>query len=339
MHATPHSARDATFDAVKGLLVLLMVAYHAMSIASDAGVEAFRYLRFVSGSFVFVSGFVVARFMTEPYAHDPGRITRRLLSRGAKVLLIFTLLNLAIQASGFGNASKARLGLQGYWEHSARIYLAGDGSASSFLVLLPIAYLLLVAPLVLRIARTRRGRIAAAGALIGAYAASAAAGLEGRWPVMDLLLVGLAGIAAGVPALSSRLLGEALPGRAAVVTGLLLSILLAGYLQDPLAGYVLGVAVVLRCLHALARWLPDVPGPVCGYAVLLGQYSLLAYIAQILILHVLYRAAGGQRLELGAGVAAMGAAAAVLVLALCLGAQRLRRRSGRLDRTYKLIFS
>ena len=49
------SARDARFDMIKGTLVLLMVIYHVMSIASTATAEDYRYIRFISGSFIFVT--------------------------------------------------------------------------------------------------------------------------------------------------------------------------------------------------------------------------------------------------------------------------------------------
>src|SRR5437773_12328687 len=104
MHAPTSS--NAAFDAVKGVLVLLMIVYHVMSIASTAGAEAFRYVRFTSGSFIFISGFIVSRFFASSFEKDPAATSRKLLGRGLKVLLIFTALNVLIQASGFGNAAK-----------------------------------------------------------------------------------------------------------------------------------------------------------------------------------------------------------------------------------------
>ena len=337
MDTSDHSARDDAFDAVKGALVLLMVAYHVMSIASTGGVEAFRYIRFISGSFIFVSGFVMTRFMAAAFSRDPGRVSRRLVGRGLKVLMIFTLLNLAIQVSGFGNLSKARLGFDGWWANAATIYLAGDGRLSSFMILLPIAYLLIASPLVLQ--ATRAGRARAALALLTvALTASALPAIAGRWPVVDFLLVGLAGLALGTPSISGRLLARTPVNAPITLAGLAAAVWAAGLVSDPLFWYVVGVAVVLRFLHDLARLLPPY-GLISRYAVLLGQYALLAYIGQIVIIQLLYRAAGGQRLDLGAGVLSMGAAAGALLVGLCLAVQRLRERSSRADRTYRLIFS
>ena len=55
-------SRDLALDFVKGILVVFMVIYHAMNIFSSAGFESFRYIRFVSGSFLFISGYVIALF-------------------------------------------------------------------------------------------------------------------------------------------------------------------------------------------------------------------------------------------------------------------------------------
>jgi fucose 4-O-acetylase-like acetyltransferase len=54
--------RDLTLDVVKGALVVLMVVCHAMNIFSIAGPDEYAYVRFVSGSFILMSCYIVARF-------------------------------------------------------------------------------------------------------------------------------------------------------------------------------------------------------------------------------------------------------------------------------------
>src|SRR5215831_3468688 len=131
--------RDSAFDSVKGMLVLFMVVYHVMSITATAGVEGYRYIRFVSGSFIFMSGFIVSRFFAGPFERDPGKTSRGLVNRGVKVLLMFTVLNGLIYATGFGNLEKLERWREGSVANAAAVYLTGDGDRKSVVILLPIA--------------------------------------------------------------------------------------------------------------------------------------------------------------------------------------------------------
>jgi uncharacterized membrane protein len=62
--------RDVTLDLVKGVLVVIMVVYHAMNIFSTAGPHEYAYVRFVSGSFILMSGYIVARFHEAQFNED-----------------------------------------------------------------------------------------------------------------------------------------------------------------------------------------------------------------------------------------------------------------------------
>lgn len=331
--AAPASARDAAFDSVKGVLVLLMVAYHVLSIATTAGAEAFQYIRFLSGSFIFMSGFVVVRFMWERFAHAPRDTSLRLLQRGLKVLLIFAALNLAIHASGFGNMAKAQLGLQGLVENAATIFVHGDGRLSSFLILLPIAYLLMLAPLFLVIAR--RGPLLASVTLLVVALALAGAAADPT-PVAAFLLVGLCGLCLGVPTLAERVVGARRAGLPATIAGLVLVLWLAGRYGDPLVLYCIGVALVLRFMYDAVRWLPR---RWLELTALVGRYSLPAYIVQILLIQCVFRALVEQRAEPGWGTLLFIVAVAAATMSLCVLMEQLRRRSSVIDSTYRWVFA
>lgn len=83
------AVRDLTLDLVKGVLVVLMVVYHAMNIFSTAGPNEYAYVRFVSGSFVLMSGYIVARFHEARFKADWRGTSRRLVVRGLKLLMLF----------------------------------------------------------------------------------------------------------------------------------------------------------------------------------------------------------------------------------------------------------
>lgn len=330
------AGRVPSVDAVKGLLVLAMVIYHVLSIASNGGVETFRYIRFVSGSFIFLSGYVISRFVAERFARERSAVAWQLASRGLKVVVLFTVLNLAIAASGFGNASKQQLGVTGFFEQASAIYLTGDGRVSSFLILLPIGYLLIVSPLVLG-AFTRARTVAPLLLLGGALALAAQPYLNDHWPHANLLLIGLAGMASGAPVWAARV--EAAPAWPLpwLIGALAVVLWFTGRFGDAGALYVVGVALILKLLHDGVRRLPDA-GATARELVRLGRYSLFAYIAQIALLQLMFRALGAQRWSVGLEVLALGLAAALLTGLLCVALDRLRPSSGIIDKAYRLVF-
>lgn len=62
-----NSDRDVSLDFVKGILVIVMVIYHVMNYFSTAGPDSFGYVRFVTGSFIFVSGYIISTFYERKY--------------------------------------------------------------------------------------------------------------------------------------------------------------------------------------------------------------------------------------------------------------------------------
>ena len=335
MTSTHSPQRDASFDAVKGMLVLLMVVYHVLSITTNAGFEGFRYLRFVSGSFIFISGFVAVRFMWDRFSQAPVKTSRRLVGRGVKVLLIFTALNLAIHASGFGNAAKEQLGIDGFARHAAALYVAGDGRLSSFLILLPIGYLLILAPLYLAMAM-RNPRLVPAGLLL----ACLAIGIGNTSPsaVTEFLLIGGCGLCLGTPVWAHRVFAPIRLPAFVILLSLALALWLAGRYGSPLALYIVGVVVVLKFVIDAVRLAP----PAAWWfrnVVLIGQYSLMAYVAQIALIQLAFKAAGSPRAEPGLTTLVFIVIVVAACLLGCLAMQRLRRRAPLVDRAYRMVFA
>jgi hypothetical protein len=330
------TGRDAAFDAVKGVLVLLMVVYHVMSITSTAGTGAFQYIRFISGSFIFVSGFIVSRFFAVPFGRDPYATSRKLLVRGLKVLLIFTVLNVLIHATGFGNLGKQRIGLEGLWSNAVTVYLTGDARMASFAILLPIAYLLIIAPAFLAIVQVARPRFVY-GVLALALVVGAIPGLADRSMTVEFMLVGLCGMCAGsLPAVSALQERDSMSAMT-ITIGLLVSLWLTGRYGDNLALYCIGIAFILKFLHDGAKLIAA--GRAAGPpAVLIGRYSLACYIGQIAAIQVLFRITGKHRWDVGFEVAAVCVATAMVIAGLCVGLEYLRVRSDMIDRSYRRIF-
>ncbi len=326
------SPRDASLDAVKGVLVLVMVAYHVMSIASSGGDERFQFIRFVSGAFIFVTGFVATRYALARFEADPRAVARAHVVRGIKVVLLFAALNLAIAFSGFGNPHKGHLDPTHFVESAATIFLAGDGKRTSFAILLPIGYLLVVAPAVMA-AFTRGPTWSPFALLAAALAVTSRTALADHWPNIDFVMIGLAGMALGTPALSARWFDVGALRGAPWVTVFALVVALTGLYGTEGVLYVLGVAAIVKLVRDAVR--TTSPGPL----VLLGRYSLFAYVVQIVCIHVLFRLFGGQRWHVGTEVLALGLVSAAATWATCVVVDRLRRRSPLVDRAYRHLFA
>ncbi len=100
-------------------------------------------LGFVSGSWVFLSGVIVAHYYQSKFALSPFAVTRRLWIRGAKLLFIFITLNYLVYLLGM------KPGVRFDLDVLAEIFGRGGGYLSSFEILIGIAYVLIAAPVIL----------------------------------------------------------------------------------------------------------------------------------------------------------------------------------------------
>src|SRR5262249_6491401 len=136
----------------KGVLVVAMVVYHSFNYSTDYTL-GFKYLPFLPPSFILISGFLISRLYFNPEAARDASVYNRLLFKGLRLLLVFTILNVLTQLVGRRKAIGTPQGLgylYGYWYE---IYIIGGGHYAAFSILLPIAYLLLLAPLLILLYR------------------------------------------------------------------------------------------------------------------------------------------------------------------------------------------
>src|SRR5215475_10691908 len=87
--------RISALDFTKGALVLIMVLYHWINYFIGPQWEYYFYLRFLTPSFIFITGFMVSNVYLSKYDPADRRLPRRLLTRGIKLLAIFVALNVA----------------------------------------------------------------------------------------------------------------------------------------------------------------------------------------------------------------------------------------------------
>jgi hypothetical protein len=323
----PKKARDEALDWVKGVLVVLMVIYHSLNYSPFSSL-AFKYIAFLPVSFIFLAGFFLTNSYLVRYDLKDWRLHRRLVVRGAKLLLLFSALNLALYFMAFGPRF-----LQQFADNFRTIYLGAAGRVASFPILTSIGYLLCLAPVVLWM------------------------GSLNRWglPVFALALVILCSFMewkASVPyhlgMISAGIIGSAfglLPVRRVTSfarKSVVVIALYGGYrtcsyfVGDPYALQLTGVVTGLLLLYSLALKLP-VASHIYSDVVLLGRYSLFGYIMQLGIIQVTVRVFGPFKTPLAVVVLMLVALTATWAATTIV--HRLRANARVIDVTYKAVFA
>ncbi len=327
-------SRDLPLDFVKGLLVIFMVVYHVMNYFSTAGPKEFGYVRFVSGSFIFISGYIISVFYEHRYWLDRASVSRRLFMRGVKLLLLFTALNLLIHGTGVANLRKPSINLEQYFAHLPSVYFSGNRTFAAFVILMPISYLLMASPFFLRLSR-----FGSVPTLLVALTALSFSLLDIGGDNVHLAILGLVGFSVGITINRSKRLRSFHVTQRGIVLGLLVvTIYVMGYLDRNTVTYSLGIMIVLKLFYDLAR-MADLGKKLNRAIIQLGQYSLACYILQILFLQALFRMMASPRWGLGFQTFSVFMLTTIFLIASCGCLTWLRCRSSSNDKSYHLLFS
>jgi peptidoglycan/LPS O-acetylase OafA/YrhL len=135
--------RNAALDFTKGILVLLMIVYHWGNYFLGEVRYFYDYLRFLTPSFIFITGWIIGIIYTRKYDLNDTRVYKRLIIRGIKVLVLFTILNLVTHGMGLGRRTGGGTGISGFINEAFGIYVSGNSRTASFQVLVPIGYILI----------------------------------------------------------------------------------------------------------------------------------------------------------------------------------------------------
>ena len=327
--ASTAPARIEALDWTKGALILCMVVYHAINYSAFRPL-AFRYLAFLPPSFILITGFLVGRVYASKYDLNSSRPYVRLVERGAKLLLIFVLLNLLC----FIARERSLLdGLGEFCDRAGMIFGYGNGRNAIFEVLLPIAYFLLLAPVLL----WARWRFSSSALGLAGLVFLLCVTLDlqgGSIKNLVLLSAGIIGMGFGVLPMHrmNGLAGRWWPALAAYLVYRLTSYYFGERYPVQMFGATTSVFLLYCCaVHCnLASWAGR-------QVILLGRYSLLGYLLQILLLQVLVAVGGGKPTH-WTGVLVLSASTALLLLLLVRGVQRLRKGNRLADLCYRSIF-
>ena len=157
---TAKAVRIPALDFTKGALVLIMVLYHWINYF--LGPHDNRYLRFLTPSFIFISGFIISNIYLSKYGIADPHLPKRLIERGLKILGVFIVLNLMRGFVSPGHTNANTLTTHDWIRSLIDIYVLGSGvgggqaKAVAFFILVPIGYLLLLSAGLLVLSRYYR---------------------------------------------------------------------------------------------------------------------------------------------------------------------------------------
>lgn len=328
--AAPKMSRLFALDFVKGALVLVMVLYHWMNYFIGLDTDFYKYLRFLTPSFIFVTGFLVAHVYLRRFAAGEGRIPARLIQRGFKLLAIALALNGVAMLLGTGLAANRTGGLS----HGdlAWAYLIGSAPVA-FSVLVPIGYLLMLSAGLLVGSRHFKAlfHLVSAILILTAFSCERTVFQNGY---LEMLSIGMLGVSAGhipIAAINRTVQHWAIVLISYVAYLWAITVWNAVYIMQ-----VVAVCVNLAVLYRLGSGTVKARG-IKRAVIRLGEYSLFAYIAQIVILQFLRTSVRVFGLGAAGAYVALFVSAACTVLSVEL-LDRARRRVTVVNRLYTLVF-
>lgn len=97
------TCRNNDIDIIKGCLVVIMILYHCASVSSFSSLQVIKhYFHFIHTAFLLLTGIICGFYYFEPTKIITGKIHRGLLLRSAKLLTIFLLANVVFYSFGIG---------------------------------------------------------------------------------------------------------------------------------------------------------------------------------------------------------------------------------------------
>jgi len=273
--------RIGAIDFAKGTLVLFMVIYHSLNYLGYDSIPHYCLL-FVPPSFIMIAGFIITHVYVPRYGLTSRNIVSILILRSCKLVLLFTLLNIGAAVVFSSQQRGGAISLSNFIRGWIEIYIMGGSRWAAFEVLLPIGYLLFLAIPILRLQSLFPYGI---GGISLATVAVCLTMEHNGYPVYNLYLIsaGTLGMAIGfLPSHNMKVVSYPW-----VVLGSFYALYWFAFLLfgDQYMIQLLATLVSVLLIYAvgsridLGRWLP-------GQALVLGQYSLLAYIIQILYLQI-----------------------------------------------------
>jgi len=337
--SSPKTQRISALDFTKGTLVLIMVLYHWINYFIGLQWGYYRYLRFLTPSFIFITGFMISNVYLSKYEAADSRLSKRLFTRGLKLLIIFIALNLAriyiAPALGTGEVSQNLVDARNLFI----VFVSGNmpvtaGKLISFSILVPISYLLMLSGVLMLPYRFYRHMFHLVCVLL--LLSIVILGFRGaESPNLELITIGMLGLLSGfasIPSINERVRHPYALAFAYVCYTIAITIW-----NVPFWLQMIGVPLSLAVIYLVGISGND-SGWVRSKTILLGKYSLFGYISQIAILQIL--AVTCRHTHLGFAVLTLSLITALALTIFSVEVvDRLRITVPTMDRLYKAVFA
>jgi peptidoglycan/LPS O-acetylase OafA/YrhL len=336
---TTDLSRDTAIDFTKGALVLFMVLYHWLNYFFGPHGQYYDYLRFLTPSFIFITGFMISQIQLRRYENSGRGLSKRLFVRGFKLLIVFLVLNALVYATlSRVQVSHLLLGKSlrslGWAVFVVGTSRAADGQKSVvFSILVAIAYLLIVSAGVVLARRVRYAFYGTLVVLIAGVVFIRFWNLENFY--LDLLMIGVLGVVVGFA--GREQISSLVSHPYILITLYCLFLAAITIWRVPLPLEIASVLLTTALLYTAGSRL-ETAGAAGRRTILLGKYSLLGYIAQIAILQGLRRISWFSQHGVGASLAAL-LLGALLTVAVVEAVDIARQRSKIANDLYRLVFA
>jgi peptidoglycan/LPS O-acetylase OafA/YrhL len=337
--SSPKAQRIAALDFIKGALVLIMVLYHWINYFIGPQWKYYPYLRFLTPSFIFITGFMISHVYLAKYSVSDPRLWKRLFTRGVKLLAVFLVLNVArnlvvpLLTGGIAEQNLPSLADIFTIFVSGNLPFAGN-KIVSFSILVPISYLLMFSGALVIPYRHFRHTFHLTCLLLLLSIAMLAMSGRGSY-YLEFVTIGMIGVLSGFVPIG-KLNGLVHYWYLIAFAYLCYTIVVAIW-NVPFPVLIVGVILSVMTLYAVGTY-----GAETGIAkreiILLGKYSLLGYMAQIAILQVLSTVFRHLNLAFFALPVSFLSAFVLTILSVEV-VDRTRSRVKSVDRLYKFVFA
>ncbi|MBI4847207.1 MAG: hypothetical protein HY808_01330 [Nitrospirae bacterium] len=341
-------SRNISLDILKGVLIIEMMLHHSIhSVSTAANQYLMSYISLVTGSFIFVSGFIISNIYLKKYNINDKKLPLRLLLRGAKLILMFTVLNIALTLFFETIYHDGSRSINYYLNNVHYIYLWGDTEMTSFEVLLPIAYLLSISALLVVTLKGRARIVAAVLSMILIFIDMTMKFKFTSSYNFELILIGLFGIGFLTTERIEGIINKYNYRSMTVSVIYLISMsplfiflidmfgkVIVDHLSYPL--YVVGIMSNFYLFYFIGKKIPR-ENIVIDKIIFLGRNSLFSYVIHIGLIKIISIAI--------AGFPSFNKIIELFILTLIftilsvMFVEHYRKRSLVFDRTYKIIFT
>ena len=332
--ASGTSSRIPALDFTKGVLVGFMVLYHWLNYFVGAESNVYRYLRFLTPSFIFITGFLISHVHANKYGAANPKLSARLFWRGLKIIAVFVGLNVLIGLLFPDYSVRNIFAGHSLLSSLKDVFVSGNAlygarKTTAFTILVPIGYLLVVSA---GLARLKWNGFYVAGTAVLLCTIFLALGVQSV--NLELVMIGLLGVMSGhIPNVLTTIREH--PLLIALSYGAYIAAITILDVSLPLR--VIGVCLSLMLIYVIGAAGGDT-GRFQRWLLVLGKYSLFAYVSQIAILQLLHRGLAHSNLGVGGLVASLLAAFALTIISAEV-VDLARPKSKVVDKFYKAVFA